>query len=83
MANNDILDINNAPNLTGKAPQKGKGNQDVQNGSDNQDDDILTPELEEVHKKLDRKQKERYRRCKNMGEKIVLLKTTMHERKKE
>ncbi|RHZ76386.1 hypothetical protein Glove_198g104 [Diversispora epigaea] len=81
-SDNDILDINNAPNLTSKASQKGKGNQDVENGSDNKDDGILTLELEEVYKKLDKRQKERYRRCKNMGEKIVLFEGIMSERKK-
>ncbi|RHZ77113.1 hypothetical protein Glove_185g74 [Diversispora epigaea] len=79
-SDNDILDINNAPNLTGKASQK--GSQDVQNDSDNQDDNILTPELKEVHKKLDRRQKERYRKCRTEEAKIVLLEGIMHERKK-
>ncbi|RHZ46867.1 hypothetical protein Glove_606g20 [Diversispora epigaea] len=54
----------------------------IQNGSDNQDDKFLTPELKKVYKKLDRKMKERYRRYRTDEEKIILLETVMHERKK-
>ncbi|RHZ75618.1 hypothetical protein Glove_212g117 [Diversispora epigaea] len=83
-SDNDILDINIAPNLADKASQKGKGkgSEDVENGSDIKDDGILTPELEEVYKKLDRRQKERYQKCRTEEAKIVLLETTRHERKK-
>ncbi|CAG8592837.1 3182_t:CDS:1 [Racocetra fulgida] len=56
--------------------------QDAQMHSDNQDDDFLTPELQEMYKKLDRRMKERYQRCKTDEAKIALLEGIMHERKK-
>ncbi|RHZ81131.1 hypothetical protein Glove_123g160 [Diversispora epigaea] len=45
-------------------------------------DDILTPELKEVYKKLDQRMRERYHKCKTDEGKILILETTIHERKR-
>ncbi|RHZ47357.1 hypothetical protein Glove_585g9 [Diversispora epigaea] len=45
-------------------------------------DDILTPELKEVYKKLDRRMKERYHKFKTDEAKISMLETTIYERKR-
>ncbi|RHZ80268.1 hypothetical protein Glove_137g86 [Diversispora epigaea] len=44
--------------------------------------DILTPELKEVYKKLDRRMRERYDKSKTDEGKINILETTIHERKR-
>ncbi|CAG8753673.1 39179_t:CDS:2 [Gigaspora margarita] len=57
-------------------------NAQEEQAQDNQDDVVLPPELQDMYNKLDRTMKERYRKCKTKAEKIILLETTMHERKK-
>ncbi|RHZ51055.1 hypothetical protein Glove_485g10 [Diversispora epigaea] len=43
---------------------------------------FITPELKEVYKKLDRRMKERYHKCKTNEGKIVLLETIRYHNQK-